>query len=119
MSEFPTLRTGAVAQYPMERQTVYATDVMRFIDGEEQRSRSFAGSLRRWVVRLDLVDEGELAAIETLFEEMQGTLGTFAFTDPWDGTVYPNCSLDAGQLRLRLDGPGSGRAAITIRENRS
>ena len=119
MSQFPVLRTGAVMQYPAARTTEYATGVWRFVDGKEQRSRSIATPLRRWTIRLHLVDEGELAAVNAFFDEQQGEAGVFSFTDPWDGTVYPNCSIDQDELRTELAGPGSGRLNIVVRENRS
>jgi hypothetical protein len=119
MSQFPALRTGAVLQYPAARAIEYATGVLRFVDGKEQRSRSAAAPLRRWTISLHLVDEGELAALAAFFDEQQGEAGTFSFTDPWDGTVYPNCSIDQDELRTALEGPGSGRSQIVVRENRS
>lgn len=36
---FPTLKTGATLQYPAQRATAFSTDVVRFVDGSEQRFR--------------------------------------------------------------------------------
>jgi hypothetical protein len=119
MSAFPVLKTGAVAQYPSRKGTDYATAVVRFVDGSEQRSRSYASAISMWVIRLDLVDEGELAAVDEFFQEQQGRSGTFTFTDPWDGSVHTNCSLATDELKIALEGPGKGRAQIIIRENRT
>src|SRR5215831_14197241 len=99
MAQFPALRTGAVAQYPLQSGRVYATGVVRFVDGNEQRSRMFARPLRRWVVRLELLDESELAAVESFFLIQHGSNGTFSFTDPADGTVYARCSLEDDELQ--------------------
>jgi len=118
MSQFPVLKTGAVMQYPARKDLVFGTEIMRFVDGKEQRTRS-AAALHRWVVGLHLVDEGELAAVDAFFREQQGEAGVFSFTDPWDGTVYDNCSIDSDEFRSVLEGPRRGRAQIVIRENRS
>jgi hypothetical protein len=119
MSQFPVLKTGAVAQYPSDRASGYSTAVLRFVDGAEQRSRGFAQPLRRWTIRLDLADEGELAAVDAFFAEQQGALGAFSFTDPWDGAVYPDCSIDGDELLVTLEGPERGKSRIVIRENRT
>jgi len=119
MSDFPRLRTGAVAQYPATRSSAYSTQVFRFLDGGEQRYREWGAPLRRWVVRLDLLDEEELARIREFFEAQQGSFGTFAFEDPWDGVVYPDCSLESDELALEFLGESRGRTLLLIRENRS
>jgi hypothetical protein len=119
MNLFPVLKTGAVAQYPSQRASIYSTEVLRFVDGLEQRARSFGTSLRRWVIQLDLVDEGELAAIDEFFSAQDGSGGEFSFTDPWDGKVYANCSLENDELKVSLEGPSRGRTRLVVRENRT
>jgi phage-related protein len=94
MSNFPTLKTGATLQYPAQRATEFSTDVVRFIDGSEQRYRGYQAPLKRWIVQLDLLDETELHVLREFFRTESGAAESFSFTDPWDGTVYPNCSLD-------------------------
>ena len=37
MSEFPPLKTGAVMQYPAQKEARFSTTVVRFTDGSEQR----------------------------------------------------------------------------------
>lgn len=116
---FPLLKTGAVAQYPAVKELAGATEVVRFVDGREQRYRDFGSALRRWVIRLELLDEAELATVEEFFMENQGAFGSFAFTDPWDGTVYPDCSLEQDSLEVVLAGELRGATALAVRENRS
>src|SRR5215813_4546013 len=101
MGTFPKLKTGAVLQYPATRGLRYANRVMRFLDGTEQRFRANGDAKRRWEIRLDQIDELEMAEIEQFFLENQGVFGSFSFTDPWDGTEYPNCSLESDGLRLQ------------------
>ncbi|MFN3324146.1 MAG: DUF2460 domain-containing protein [Bryobacteraceae bacterium] len=114
---FPTLKSGAIMQYPAERAVAFATRTLRFLDGNEQRYL-LAPARRQWLVRLDLLDEDEANAIEEFFLAMQGRGGSFAFTDPWDGTEYPNCSLADDDIEVRTTGLDRGRLAIMIRENR-
>ena len=117
MVSFPALKTGAVAQYPSERSLRFSTVVHRFVDGAEQRFRQTGSGLRRWVIRLDQLDEAELFALEEFFVEQNGAAGLFVFTDPWDGTVYENCSLEGDGIELAFEAPGRGRSVLVVKEN--
>ena len=118
MASFPVLKTGAVAQYPSDRIRQYSTTVLRFVDGSEQRFRGYGSRLRRWTIRLDLLDESELANLQEFFESQGGQAGTFSFTDPFDGTVYPSCSFASGTLALDFAGVARGKASVVVKENR-
>ena len=118
MATFPALRTGAVAQYPSDRQQTFSTQVYRFLDGSEQRFPAYAATVRRWVVRLDLLDEGELTGLGDFFVSQGGRAETFEFTDPFDGHLYSSCSFDADVLELTFSGEQRGKAVVVIRENR-
>lgn len=117
MPSFPNLRTGAVMQYPARREQQYSCQVVRFLDGTEQRFRDFAGPIRRWVVMLDNIDETELNSLRELFRSSNGAFGTFQFTDPWDGSVHENCRFESDQLADRLKGEGRAGSTFTIRED--
>ncbi len=119
MASFPTLKTGVVAQYPSDRARQFSTQVLRFLDGSEQRFPEYGVPLRRWLIRLDWLDEAELVKVEQFFENQDGRAGTFSFTDPWDGTVYPNCSFDSDVLALEYQGQGRGKTSVVVKENRS
>jgi hypothetical protein len=119
VATFPVLKTGSVAQYPSDRIQTFATQIFRFLDGSEQRFPGFGITLRRWVIRLDLLDESELTNLEQFFAVEGGRAGSFAFTDPFDGTVFANCSLDSDELILTFSGPQQGKTSVTIKENRS
>ena len=118
MSDFPTLKTGAVMQYPARRETRYSTHVLRFVDGGEQRFREYPGGLRRWVIQLSMLDEEELDALEMFFLTEQGGYGTFAFTDPFDSVEYPNCSLEDPEAFFQFSEFNDGRTRLIVRENR-
>ncbi len=119
MAEFPVLKTGAVAQYPSQRTIAYATTVLRFVDATEQRYREFAAPERTWVIRLSLLDDAEMTAVDEFLRAQRGELHDFAFTDPWDSTVYGSCRLIGGDSSLEYVGERRGQAALMVRENRA
>ena len=118
MATFPVLKTNAVAQYPANRMVRFQNQTLRFVDGTEQRYRDSAGPLHRWEIRLDLIDEAEAAALDEFFAANQGTFGTFEFTDPWDGHLYQNCSLEADEMELTSMAEMQVRTNLTVVENR-
>lgn len=118
MATFPSLKTGAVAQYPAERAVQHSTVVYEFVDGSEQRFREFGTALRRWLIRLELLDEAELFRLEQFFITQGGATGSFSFTDPWDDTEYADCSFEGDDLDLVFEGQGNGRASLVVKENR-
>jgi hypothetical protein len=115
---FPLLKTRAVAQYPASRTVRFQNQAVRFVDGAEQRYRDSAGPLHRWEIRLDQLDEGEAAALEAFFEANQGTFGSFAFTDPWDGVAYPDCSVEADGMEWTSVAEMLVRTSLAVVENR-
>lgn len=118
MPTFPRLKTGAVQQYPSSRAGHFNTQIVRFLDGTEQRYRS-ATLLRSWVVTLELVDGGEMAELEQFFIDQQGAFESFAFTDPFDGVEYPDCSFDRDEFASEFREELRGRTELVIRENRT
>jgi len=119
MSTFPRLKTGAVMQYPASRTAHYSTQVFRFVDGSEQRYREYATPIRRWIIRLELLDEEETSRLRQFFISMQGRSGAFEFEDPWDDSVHSNCSLENDELVVEFLGEARGRTALIVRENRN
>ena len=119
MANFPALKTGAVAQYGSDRARTFSTTVLRFLDGSEQRFAGHGAPLRRWTVRLADLDEAELETLRQFFVTQGGRAGTFSFTDPWDGTVYPNCSFAGDELALKFSEIGRGATEVIVKENRT
>jgi len=105
-------------QYPATKAIRFANQIVRFVDGSEQRYRDGAGPLHQWVIRLSELDETEMAALEQFFESNQGSFGSFSFTDPWDNQTYTNCSLAADTMNLTSADEMSGGTTVTVRENR-
>ena len=118
MATFPKLKTNAVAQYPATRAIQFRTLILRFLDGNEQRYADTSGALHKWVIRLNELDEGELAEVDAFFVTNEGQYGNFTFVDPWDGTPYTNCSFAGDQLDLVSTQPMRSQTSVTIVENR-
>jgi hypothetical protein len=118
VAAFPALKTGSVAQYPSERALQYLTVVHEFVDGSEQRSGEFGLPLRKWLIRLELLDEGELFRLEQFFIEQGGATGSFSFTDPWDEAEYLDCSFEGDEIDLVFQGHGEGKTLLIVKENR-
>jgi hypothetical protein len=118
MSSFPTLKTGAVIQFPAIRTLEFTTDVIQFIDGAEQRFRSYDRQYRSWTIRFAALDETELQETRA-FALANGATGLFSFTDPWDGIVYPSCRIDGTGLEDLLSGPARAATGLVIREFRT
>jgi hypothetical protein len=117
MSAFPKLKTGAIAQYPAGRTLTFATDVFEFLDGTAQRCRQFSAGSRRWVIELELLDDTELTELAEFFQSQQGRFGAFSFEDPWDGTVYPDCSFENDELDIELSDEARGSMRLVVKEN--
>jgi hypothetical protein len=119
MSAFPTLKTGAVMQYPAQRGLQFSTTALQFVDGSEQRFCNYPALLRRWVIQLSLLDQSELQEFREFFRGIVGPAGDFAFTDPWDGTNYPSCSLASDSMTALLAGEWNGETSLKVLENGS
>lgn len=117
MPMFPLLKSNAAAQYPVARTVEYPTEVLRFVDGTEQRFRSAKAVRRQWVIRLSLLEEEEIQRIAGFLRETAGRANSFSFTDPLSQTVYPNCTLESDQAVLEWAGDQRANAIFVIREN--
>src|SRR5580704_1275769 len=116
MATFPVLKTGAVAQYPLDRGARYSTQAVRFMDGSQQKFRLIGVGLRRWTLNLDLLDEQELGAV-TAFVEQQGS-GSFAFTDPVTGQNVATCTISGQQFDATMTRERDGQTTVVIEEIR-
>lgn len=114
---FPNLQTGAVCQYPLVREFSFATEMVRFLDGSEQRYRAAAAPLHRWVVDLALLDDGEVATLKAFFENQKGRWGVFSFRDPVAGIVYPQCSFEDDSFPLRQIAEARSAGSLVIYEH--
>ena len=118
MARFPTLKTSAVAQYPATQAVTFQNQVVRFVDGSEQRYRDCAAPLRQWVIRLNELDETEMVSLEEFLQSNEGSFGSFSFTDPWDNQTFTNCSFVDDAIALTSLEEMRGHASVRVRENR-
>jgi phage-related protein len=119
MPVFPVLKTGAVIQYPAQKAEDYSTQVVRFLDGSEQRTPDYGSPLHRWIIQLSLLDETELWNLRQFFLSQQGQADPFSFTDPWDSTVYASCSFEGDEMDLEFSGEGQTGTQLVVKENRA
>jgi len=101
MLTFPSLSSGAVAQYPLPLSYTSPVEIIRFVDGTDQRFLSRGASLRSWQIKLSFVNEDEISQLENFFESLGGQYSLFAFPDPYSGTIVPNCVM--GETALVTD----------------
>lgn len=116
MATFPALSSGAIAQYPLPAYVALTTQVVRFLDGSDQRCIVRARPVRWWTVKLSLLNDAELAQLEEFFTEQQGAFGAFDFPDPYSGQTIPNCRLATSELTTLYAGADQGSTELTVME---
>ncbi len=116
MADFPLLSTGAVSQYPAPLVNGQGVQVLRFMDGSDQRYLTQGRSYRQWQIRLDLLNEAEIQQIEEFFSEQQGEYSPFSFVDPFSGAVVPNCRIGAPVLVTEYVGVDAASSSFWVIE---
>lgn len=115
MPTFPTLRTGAVTQYPATVKTSFGnTSVVEFLDGSSQRYSAGPAPLRQWIVRLERLDAREDVLVTTFLRN--NVEGTFAFHDPFSGVIAPRCALRGPETQHTIAGELSRESTFVIEE---
>jgi phage-related protein len=113
---FPLLSSGAVTQYPLESSVGQSVGVIRFLDGSDQRFLRTGRQLRRWRIQLDLLSDGEAAALELFFSAQKGIYTAFTFTDPASSTQVPNCRLATSEMITAYLGANTNSTSFWIME---
>ena len=116
MATFPKLKTGVVAQYPLDRERRFDSEVVRFVDMGEQTYAERAQHRRRWRLELSQLNETEVAEICEFFSEMRGAFDRFDFEDPETLEVVPDCRFDQEDLEVERIAEHDGRLSVTIAE---
>ncbi len=116
MATFPFLNSGATTQYPAPRVTGQGVQVIRFLDGTDQRCLTQGRQFRRWQIRLDLLNGTELQQIESFFTAQAGDYSAFIFPDPFSGMSVPNCRLGAPSLVTEYVGVDTGSTSFWVIE---
>jgi hypothetical protein len=87
MSTFPTLKTGAVMQYPAQRGLQFSTTALQFVDGSEQRFCNYQSVLRSWAIQLSLLDQSELHELQEFFRDIVGRPETSLSRTHWTARI--------------------------------
>jgi hypothetical protein len=116
MASFPTLSSGTVMQYPAAQVTSQQVQVIRFLDGLDQRFLTRGKTYRRWRIQLDLLTDSEGAAVEAFFQQQTGSYTTFDFPDPFTGQLVPHCRFEAQALARTLTGLDANSCALWVIE---
>jgi hypothetical protein len=116
MATFPQLSSGAVAQYPTGMVSSQGVQVIRFLDGTDQRFLSQPRALRQWQIQLDLLNEAEIAEVEAFFDETQGDASSFTFPDPISGSPVSNCYLASPSMASQYIGVDHSAASLWVIE---
>jgi len=116
MNSFPSLSTQAVMQYPAPVIAGQGVQAIRFLDGSDQRYLTHGRSFRTWRVQLDLLNEREIAQIESFFSQQAGDYSPFLFPDPFTGTIVPNCRFAAPELVTKYLDVDNGSTLIWVIE---
>ncbi len=112
--EFPTLSTGAVAQYPTVVQVRQDVEILKFVDGSEQRFLRRGRAKRAWTINLARLSESELASVHAFFDRVRGSMENFTFRDPWSGTEHHNCRLKGDVLAARWTGADGNETQLIV-----
>ena len=110
------MSTGALTQYGSAYELAFRTQVIRYVDGSEQRYSGRGTPGRRWTVALKQLTPSELAAVRSFFREQRGREGTFSFTDPWTGVEHATCSFGADAIQIEAGDEWTASTTLVIRE---
>jgi hypothetical protein len=84
------------------------------MDGSQQKYRLIGNGLQKWTLKLDQLDEQELADV-IAFVEQQGS-ARFAFTDPATGVTVANCIISGEQFDATMNLEMNGQTTVLIEE---
>jgi len=114
---FPSLRTGKVAQYPMERKTRLLADVQQFLNAAEQAYVDTTTARKAWRLSFTKLSDNEVATLKAFFESNQGRKGVFTFVDPWDAASYTTCSFAEDTFPQVQAEEGNNSLTLTVYEH--
>ncbi len=122
MSTFPQLNSGAIAQYPLQRQHEFRTLVDRLPGSTVSPVADVDFERRAWQIELSELTDSEWSALSTLFDASEGKLGAFSFPAPganllaWSEDVtQPVWTVDPGLgATISQPDPFGGSSAIQL-----
>jgi len=116
MPNLPSLQTGSTVQYPFVTSLKYSTEIIRFVDGSEQRFSQSGNVHRAWNVEFRDLTPSETEAIAAFVEDSTSTNQEFAFHDPVTGEVHSHCRLAAERVPVQHAGEKRSNLWLTIKE---
>jgi hypothetical protein len=96
MLYFPQLTTGSASQFPCTKRVIERTVATQQADGSEVKLFDPGVCRVEWEFELAGLAEAEWQAIRTLFQNVEGRLGTFVFLDPFGNLLAWSENLSAG-----------------------
>lgn len=115
MISMPLLSTGAVQQYPYVCAIAGRTRVFHFADGSEQRYVAVP-QRRTWSINLRQLQDSEKAVFLAFAQNSLRDEASFRFTDPQDGTIYPNCRIAVAPVIDHVDGVSRSGIGFLVTE---
>lgn len=116
MATFPTLSSGAMTQYPVSVVVGQEVQVIRFLDGSDQRFLNQGRQHRRWQIHFELLNESEINQLERFFLAQGGEYSLFDFPDPISNQNVPNCRLGAAGLASDFTRIDNGSSTLWVIE---
>jgi hypothetical protein len=87
MVYFPQLSSGATGQFPITRERLARTVVNRSVQDYQVKLADPAAAITHWHLSFEELSDQELAALEALFQAVEGSLTPFTFLDPADNLL--------------------------------
>jgi hypothetical protein len=84
---FPQLSSGATGQFPIARQRLARTVVNQSVQDYQVRLADPGYAITEWNLSFQEISDQELAALEALFQAVEGSLTPFTFLDPVDNLL--------------------------------
>jgi hypothetical protein len=112
----PQLKTGALAQYPFRRTLLADVRVVRFIDGSEQRMARHALLRNRLAAPLELLTEGEAAAIGAFVEDALANPAAVEYFDAAANTQRTKCRPANATLTTVHEGRAGSSTVVEMEE---
>jgi hypothetical protein len=82
MATYPQLGSGALSQFPVQKNRRPRTVVNRASDGSVIKLADPAAEVTEWLLTYTDLSDDETAALRTFFNAAEGTLNGFTFLDP-------------------------------------
>jgi hypothetical protein len=87
MFYFPQLSSGATGQFPITRQRAARTVVNQSCQDYQVKLADPGAAITSWHLSFQEMSDAELAALEALFQGVEGRLTPFTFLDPADNLL--------------------------------